>query len=89
MHSTSTAPSTTAPLETFGLSRRNGALYMEGVSLADIAKQYGTPTFVYSRAALSNAFAKLNNAVSRARQTRPHTICFAVKANSNLAVLNV
>jgi diaminopimelate decarboxylase len=85
MHSSST----TAPLETFGLTRRNGALYMEDVSLTDIANLHGTPTFVYSRAALSNAFAKLNTAVGHARAGKAYTICFAVKANSNLAVLNV
>jgi len=89
MHSTLSSAITTAPLETFGLSRRDGALYMEGVSLADIAKLHGTPAFVYSRAALTNAFGKLNGAVSRARKGKPYTICFAVKANSNLAVLNV
>jgi diaminopimelate decarboxylase len=80
---------TRAALDTFGLTRRDGVLHMEGVNLNDVANQFGTPAFVYSRAALTHAFGKLNAAVSSARQGRPYTICFAVKANSNLAVLNV
>lgn len=62
---------------------------MEDVVLADIARAHGTPCFVYSRAALTRAYSSLNNAVKSARAGRPYTICFAVKANSNLAVLNV
>jgi diaminopimelate decarboxylase len=78
-----------ASLDTFGLSRQDGQLMMEGVALADVARTHGTPTFVYSRAALHGAFERLNSAVSAARAGRPYTICYAVKANSNLAVLNV
>ncbi|MEI6737007.1 MAG: diaminopimelate decarboxylase [Pseudomonadota bacterium] len=80
-------------LHIFGLSRRIGRLYMEDVALADIALAHGTPIFIYSRAALTNAFNRLNEAVSAARGSgpngRPYTICYAVKANSNLAVLSV
>lgn len=79
----------TAALERFGVHRRNGALYMEDVALADVATTHGTPTFVYSRAALTHGFNRLQEAVSAARAGRPHLICYAVKANSNLAVLNV
>ena len=64
---------------------RNGALHMEGVSLADIAAQHGTPCYVYSRAALGAAF----DAYRAALAGRDATVCFAVKSNSNLAVLNV
>ncbi len=81
-----------AALEIFGVSRRDGAhapLQMEGVALQTIAERYGTPTFVYSRAALTAAYARLDNALKTARKGRPYLICYAVKANSNLAVLNV
>jgi diaminopimelate decarboxylase len=80
---------TTAPLETFGISRKNGTLFMEGVALDAVARVHGTPTYVYSRAALTNAFGRLNDAIGRARNGKPYTICYAVKANSTLAVLNV
>ena len=63
---------------------RDGQLYAEEVPLADIAAQYGTPTYVYSRATLERHWHAFNNAFG----TRPHLICYAVKANSNLAVLN-
>ncbi len=64
---------------------RNGALHAEGVPLAALADEYGTPTYVYSRAALEAGFRALEGAFG----SRPHLICYAVKANSNLAVLNV
>ena len=64
---------------------QNGALYVEQVSLADIAAQFGTPCYVYSRAALSDNFRQFTHAL----QEREHLICYAVKANSNLAILNV
>ena len=81
-----------APLATFGVSRsggEHGPLQMEGVALHDVAAQFGTPTFVYSRAALTAAFKRLDNALKQARNGKPYLICFAVKANSNIAVLNV
>ena len=64
---------------------RNGELFAEGVALTAIAERFGTPTYVYSRAHIEaqyNAFADALNGV-------PHLVCFAVKANSNLGVLNV
>ncbi len=64
---------------------RNGALCVEQVPLADIAAQYGTPCYVYSRAALTDGYRQFSNAL----QGREHLICYAVKANSNLAILNV
>jgi diaminopimelate decarboxylase len=60
-------------------------LHAEQVPLADIAAQFGTPCYVYSRAALTDGFRQFSNAL----QGREHLICYAVKANSNLAVLNV
>jgi len=64
---------------------QNGALYVEQVSLADIALRFGTPCYVYSRAALSDNFRQFTHAL----QGREHLVCYAVKANSNLAILNV
>jgi diaminopimelate decarboxylase len=64
---------------------QNDALYVEGVPLADIAAQFGTPCYVYSRAALTDNLRQFTDAL----QGRKHLICYAVKANSNLAILNV
>jgi diaminopimelate decarboxylase len=66
-------------------SYRNGTLCAESVSLAEIAKQYGTPAFVYSRAAIEYGYREFSDACSG----RDVLICYSVKANSNLAVLNV
>jgi diaminopimelate decarboxylase len=64
---------------------QNGGLHAEHVSLDTIAEQYGTPCYVYSRAALTDGLRQFSNAL----RDREHLICYAVKANSNLAVLNV
>ncbi len=64
---------------------RDGALCVEQVPLADIAAQFGTPCYVYSRAALTDGYRQFSNAL----QGRGHLVCYAVKANSNLAILNV
>ena len=64
---------------------RGGVLAAEGVSLADVAGRYGTPCFVYSRAALEGAFRQFDAAFGDA----PHLVCYAVKANPNLALLNL
>ncbi len=64
---------------------RNGELYAENVPLAQIAERFGTPTYVYSRAYLEQQFLSYQSAL----QGREHLICYAVKANSNIAVLNV
>jgi len=64
---------------------RNGCLYAEEVPLDDIAQRWGTPCYVYSRATLERHW----HAFDQAFQNQPHLVCFAVKANSNLAVLNV
>lgn len=66
-------------------SYQHGELYAESVSLTEIARSVGTPTYVYSRATLSRHF----QAFEQALQGIPHLVCYAVKANSNLAVLNV
>ncbi|BAL94156.1 diaminopimelate decarboxylase [Rubrivivax gelatinosus] len=60
-----------------------GELRLEGHSLADLARRHGTPLYVYSRAAMLDALA----GYQRALEGLPHLICYAMKANSNLAVL--
>lgn len=64
---------------------RDGELAAEGVSLAAIAARYGTPCFVYSRAALEAAYLAFDQAFADI----PHLVCYAMKANPNLAILNV
>ncbi|HWT54674.1 MAG TPA: diaminopimelate decarboxylase [Rhodocyclaceae bacterium] len=66
-------------------SRREGVLHVEDLPLPEIAARFGTPTYVYSRAALTAAFNAYKNALSG----RDALVCYAVKANSNLAILNV
>ncbi|MEK9624175.1 MAG: diaminopimelate decarboxylase [Halieaceae bacterium] len=63
----------------------DGALHCEQVSLETIASRHGTPTYVYSHQAIHNAFLSYQQAL----EERAHLICYAVKANSNLAVLNM
>lgn len=60
-------------------------LLAEQVKLADIAAQYGTPTYVYSRATLERHYQAFANAAG----AHPHLVCYAVKANSNIALLNL
>ncbi|WP_323754428.1 diaminopimelate decarboxylase [Marinobacter sp.] len=64
---------------------RDGELYAENLPVARIAEQFGTPAYVYSRATLERHYRAYDDALSN----RPHLVCYAVKANSNLAVLNV
>lgn len=64
---------------------KNGQLFAEDVSLEDIAKEYGTPCFVYSRATLERHWHAFNDAFG----DHPHMICYSVKANSNIGILNL
>lgn len=64
---------------------RDNELFAESVSLKQIAKEFGTPCYIYSRAALTAAFQEFSSAFG----TQPHLICYAVKANSNIAILNL
>ncbi|MEO9242544.1 diaminopimelate decarboxylase [Pseudomonas inefficax] len=64
---------------------RDGELFAEGVGLSAIAERYGTPTYVYSRAHIEAQYRSYADALQGAE----HLVCFAVKANSNLGVLNV
>jgi diaminopimelate decarboxylase len=64
---------------------RDGELFAEGVALSAIAERFGTPTYVYSRAHIEAQYTAYTDALSG----MPHLVCFAVKANSNVGVLNV
>ncbi|SEJ67941.1 diaminopimelate decarboxylase [Pseudomonas linyingensis] len=64
---------------------RGGELFAEGAALSAIAERFGTPTYVYSRAHIEAQY----HAYADALTGMPHLVCFAVKANSNLGVLNV
>ena len=60
-------------------------LHAEDVSLSEIAREYGTPTYVYSRTDIETAY----NAFDGAFSEHSHLVCYSVKANSNIAVLNL
>ncbi|HEY9201831.1 MAG TPA: diaminopimelate decarboxylase [Gammaproteobacteria bacterium] len=64
---------------------KNKQLYAEDVNLTELARQYGTPAYVYSRATLERHW----HAFDQAFGDQPHLICYAVKANSNIAILNL
>ena len=63
----------------------NGTLLAEKAPASQLAQQFGTPLYVYSRAALESHY----RAFDHAFDSIAHQVCYAVKANSNLAVLNV
>jgi diaminopimelate decarboxylase len=65
------------------LQRKDGRLFIEEVSLEELARQYGTPLYVYSLSALSAAY----QAYEQALAGLPHLVCYAVKANGSLAIL--
>lgn len=67
------------------LSRRKGQLYLENVALTTLASEHGTPAYIYSKAALTEQFL----AYQQAMDEQPHLICYAVKANCNIAILSV
>lgn len=58
-------------------------VFCEGVELAEAAASFGTPTYLYSRAAVAEAYSELDRGLGDV----PHTICFAVKSNGNLSLL--
>lgn len=64
---------------------KNGVLHAESVPLTAVAERFGTPCYVYSRAALTNALLEFQQELSGLDAL----VCYAMKANSNLAVLNV
>ena len=67
------------------IERRDGALHVEELACETLAERYGTPLFAYSRSAIERAWRGFADALA----PRPHLICYSVKANSNLAVLDV
>ena len=64
---------------------RAGRLYAEGIDVAQLASRFGSPLYVYSRATLERHWRAFDAALA----DRPHRVCYAVKANGNLAVLDV
>ena len=64
---------------------KNQQLFAEEVAIADIIQAHGTPAYIYSRATLERHWHAFDNAFG----DHPHLICFAVKSNSNIALLNV
>jgi diaminopimelate decarboxylase len=66
-----------------GFERRDGALGCDGVPLADLAREHGTPLYVYSGAKIEGAYRRFDAAFAPI----PHLVCYAAKANSSLAIL--
>jgi len=66
-------------------TRKQSSLYAENCAVTALAKEYGTPLYIYSRATIERHW----HAFDKAAKNMPHMICYAVKANSNIAVLNV
>lgn len=64
---------------------RQNQLYAENVAITDIARQYGTPCYIYSRATFERHWHAFNDAFGE----HPHMICYSLKANGNLAVVNI
>jgi len=69
----------------FKRCQKRNELFAENVPLSEVAQRFGTPCYVYSRKALEENFLAWENALG----AHPHLVCYAVKANSNIAVLNV
>ncbi|MBT3277391.1 diaminopimelate decarboxylase [Candidatus Thioglobus sp.] len=66
-------------------SYKNQSLHAESVDIADLMQSYGSPLYVYSRTDIENNWREFDSAFGQ----HPHLVCYAVKANSNIAVLNV
>ncbi len=73
------------PLDHNAFAYRSQALHAEDVALSHIAENYGTPCYVYSKAALTGAYRGFDAAFA----AHAHLVCYAVKANPNLAILNL
>jgi diaminopimelate decarboxylase len=79
------ATKATAPASSRPFVYRNRTLYCDNVSLAALADDYGTPLYVYSARQILDRFQLFQQAF----HNRPHTVCYAVKANSSLAILRL
>lgn len=64
---------------------KNNRLYAEDIAVGDIIEQYGTPAYIYSRATLERHWRAFDTAFGE----HPHLICYAVKSNPNIAILNI
>ncbi|HEY1469494.1 MAG TPA: diaminopimelate decarboxylase [Candidatus Acidoferrum sp.] len=78
-------PATFTPHFGWKNTRTGRHVFCEGLSLQEIANRFGTPSYVYSRSAIADAFDELDRGLSAV----PHTVCFAVKANGNLSILKL
>lgn len=67
------------------LHYQQGHLFAEDIAISELTKHYGTPLYVYSKAAITQQFLAFDRALSH----RKHLVCYAVKANSNLSVLSL
>ncbi len=67
------------------LSEKNDELWLEDVALKEVSKEFGTPCYVYSKSAIEKNFKAYEDALSQQK----HMICFAVKANPNIAFLQI
>jgi len=72
-----------------GFSERNGIWYAEEIPLIDLAKEYGTPLYVYSKKALTESYEAYDKACMDSKGKRRARIHYAMKANSNLAVIDL
>ena len=68
---------------------RNRTLHCDGVDLTTLAAEHGTPLYVYSAEQITGRFQLFDQAFTHGPEARPHTICYAVKANSSLAILRL
>ncbi len=79
-------PATHTPQFSWRNTRKSAReVFCEGVALTEIARQFESPTYVYSRHAIAGAFRELDHGLARV----PHLLCFAVKANGNLSLLKL
>ncbi len=68
---------------------RGGRLHVENIALDTIAARFGTPAYVYSKAALFDAYTEYANAAAKYTKSGGALVCYAVKVNSNIAILNL
>ena len=66
-------------------TRKNGYVFAEDVKVTDLAKKYGTPLYVYSKSSLEENFKSFDSSFGETK----HLVCYAVKANSNISILNL
>ena len=67
-----------------GINRKNGELYLDDISLSDLAISYGTPSYVYSSSLIRNNFLEYKDSIRI-----DDKVCFAVKSNSNTNILKL